>query len=302
MRVLVTGGSGFIGVPLVDGLRSRGDDVVVTGRDEGRLRKRLPAGVTTVAWDPMSGPPPAAAFAGVDGVVNLAGESVAFGRWNKAKKARIRESRVDGTRNLVAGMLAAEPRPKVLVNASAIGYYGDRKQVILYEESTPGGDFLAEVCKAWEAEAWKARDGAIRTAVVRLGIVLGRDGGAYRPMSRPFRLFAGGTIGQGYAWMSWIHEADVTGILLHLLDKDLSGVFNATAPNPVSNAEFSHTLASVLHRPCFAMVPPIALRLLKGEFAKVITASTRVKPLRTEASGYTFRFPRLREALENLEA
>ncbi|HEX5135379.1 MAG TPA: DUF1731 domain-containing protein, partial [Planctomycetota bacterium] len=150
--------------------------------------------------------------------------------------------------------------------------------------------------------AFLARGGGVRTAVVRLGIVLGRDGGAYPQMSKPFRWFLGATLGQGYAWMSWIHAADVTGILLHLLDKDVSGVFNATAPNPVSNAEFSRTLASVLHRPCFAMLPKVALRLLKGEFAKVITASTRVKPLRTEASGYAFRFPRLREALENLEA
>lgn len=296
MKVLVTGGGGFIGARLVEALQGRNDEVVVTGRSEARLRKRFP-GATCVAWDPVAGPPPA--LAGVDAVVNLAGEPVASGRWTKAKKGRIRESRVAGTRNLVQAMLLAEPRPKVLVSASAIGYYGDRKQQWVYEESPPGSDFLAETCKAWEAEAWKARP--IRTAVVRFGIVLGREGGAYPQMSKPFRLFAGGTIGQGYAWMSWIHAADATGLVLHLLDKELAGVFNATAPNPVSNGEFSHTLAEVLHRPCVAMVPPFALRLLKGEFAKVITASTRVKPLRTEASGYAFRFPRLREALLDLE-
>jgi len=299
MKVLVSGGSGFIGAPLVEALQGRGDEVVVTGRDEGRLRKRFKGGVTCVAWDPLSGPPPEEALAGVEGVVNLAGESVASGRWTKARKERIRDSRVVGTRNLVAGILAAEPRPKVFVSASAIGYYGDRKQAILYEESPPGNDFLAGVCKEWEAEARKASP--VRTAVVRVGIVLGKRGGAYPQMSRPFRLFAGGTIGQGYAWMSWIHEADVTGILLHLLDNDLNGTFNAVAPNPVSNGEFSHTLAKVLRRPCIAMIPPIALRLIKGEFANVITSSTRVKPLRTEASGYTFRFPRLREAVLDLE-
>jgi len=298
MKVLVVGGGGFIGSKLVDALRSRNDEVVVTGRSEARLRKRFP-GIACVAWDPVTGPPPAAALAGVDGVVNLAGEPVASGRWTNAKKARIRESRVVGTRNLVAGLLAAEPRPKVLVSASAIGYYGDRKQQWVYEESPPGNDFLAEVCQEWEAETRKAQ--GVRTAIVRFGIVLGRDGGAYPQMSKPFRLFLGGTIGQGYAWMSWVHHADVIGILLHGLDKNLSGVFNATAPNPVSNGEFSHALAAVLHRPCFAMVPEIALRLIKGEFAKVITSSTRVKPLRTEASGYTFRFPRLREALQDLE-
>lgn len=302
MKVLVTGGSGFLGAALAGALRARGDEVVVTGRDERRLRKRLPAGITCVAWDPLDGPPPAAALAGVDAVVSLAGEPVEKGRWTKAKKARIRESRVGGTRNLVAGMLAVDPKPKSLVSASAIGYYGDRKQQVLYEESPPAGDFLAEVCAAWEAEAWKARAGGIRTAVARIGIVLGKGGGAYPRLAKPFRLFFGGTIGQGYGWMSWIHLDDVVGILLHLLDKDLSGVFNVTAPNPVSNAEFSRTLAGVLRRPCFAMVPPVALRLMLGEFATVVTASTRVKPLRTEASGYAFRFPRLREALLNLEA
>ncbi len=301
MKVLLVGGGGFIGARLVEALRGRNDEVVVTGRSEGRLRKRFAGGVTCVAWDPLAGPPPAAALAGVDGVVNLAGEPVASGRWTRTKKARIRESRVAGTRNLVTGLLAAAPRPKVLVNASAIGYYGDRKQSWVYEESPPGNDFLAEVCQAWEAEAWKAREGRIRTAVTRFGIVLGRDGGAYPQMSKPFRLFAGGTIGQGYAWMSWIHNADVVGILLHCLDKDVAGVFNATAPNPVSNGEFTRTLAGVLRRPAFVMMPALALRLIKGEFAKVITSSTRVKPLRTEASGYAFRFPRLREALLDLE-
>jgi uncharacterized protein (TIGR01777 family) len=297
MRVLVTGGSGFIGAALVEALRGRGDEVVVTGRDERRLRKRVPAGVTCVAWDPVSGPPPAAALAGVDAVVNLAGETVAAW-WTRATKERIRESRVAGTRNLVAGMLAADPRPRALVSASAIGYYGDRKHQWAYEESPPGDDFLALVCKAWEAEAWKARP--IRTAVVRFGIVLGNGGGAYPAMSKPFRWFIGAPIGQGYAWMSWIHVADVVGILLHCIDKDVSGVFNATAPNPVSNGEFSRTLAQVLRRPCLPMVPKLALRLLKGEFATVIASSTRAKPLRTEASGYAFKYPRLREALLDL--
>jgi hypothetical protein len=297
MKVLVVGGGGFIGARLVEALRGRNDEVVVTGRSEERLRRRLP-GVACVGWDPPSGPPPAAALAGVDAVVNVAGEPVARW-WTKARKASIRESRVLGTRNLVAGLLAADPRPKVLVNASAIGYYGDRKHEWVYEESPPGNDFLAEVCRAWEAEAWKARP--IRTAVVRFGIVLGKGGGAYPELKFPFRIFAGGTIGQGYGWMSWIHIADVVGVLLHCLDQDVAGVLNATSPNPVSNGEFARTLGAVLRRPSFVMMPAFALRLMKGEFAKVITSSIRVKPLRTEASGYTFRFPRLREALLDLE-
>jgi hypothetical protein len=236
----------------------------------------------------------------VDGVINLAGEPVDQ-RWTKARKERIRESRVGGTRNLVAGLAAAEPRPKVLVNASAIGYYGDRKHQWVDEGSPPADDFLAEACKAWEAEAWKARDAGVRVAIVRVGVVLGRGGGAYPQLSRPFRMFAGGTIGQGYDWMSWIHIDDVVGVFLHCLDRDVTGICNATAPNPVSNGEFTQTLASVLRRPAFAMVPKFAIRLLKGEFAKIITSSTRVRPLRTAASGYEFKFPRLRPALENLE-
>jgi uncharacterized protein (TIGR01777 family) len=299
MKVLVAGGGGFIGAPLVEALRRRGDDVVVTGRDEARLRKRFPSGVTCVAWDPAAGPPPLPALAGVDAAVNLAGEPLQPGRWTKGKKARIRESRIAGTRHLVAGLVAAST--KALVNASAIGYYGDRKQAWVDEGSPPARDFLGEVCAAWEAEAFRARDQGVRTAVTRMGIVLGRSGGAYPKLARPFRLFAGGTIGQGYAWMSWIHLEDVVGIVLHLLDKDVAGAFNATAPNPVSNGEFTRTLASVLRRPAPAMVPKLALRLLLGEFATVVTASTRARPLRTMASGYEFRFPRLREALLDLE-
>jgi len=301
MKVLVVGGSGFIGAAVVAALRERGDDVVVTGRDEARLRKQFGAGVACVAWDPLAGPPPAEALAGVDGVINLAGEPVDKGRWSKAKKERIRESRVAGTRNLVAGMLAADPRPKALVNASAIGYYGDRKHIVLHEEYPPADDFLAEVCKAWEAEAWKARDEGIRTAVVRIGIVLGRGGGAYPQLALPFRLFLGGTIDLGRAWMSWIHLDDVVGIFLHCLDREVSGVFNGTAPNPVSNEEFTRTLASVLRRPAPLIVPGFALRLLKGEFAKVITSSTRARPLRTMSSGYEFKYPQLRDALLALE-
>jgi uncharacterized protein (TIGR01777 family) len=300
MRVLVVGGSGFIGTRLVEALRGRGDEVSVTGRRAEVLQKRLGAGVRCIAWDPGAGVPPAEALAGVDGVINLAGEPVEQ-RWNQARKARIRESRVTGTRNLVAGIAAADPRPRVLVNASAIGYYGDRKHQWVDEGAPPADDFLAEVCVAWEAEAQKARAAGVRVAIVRIGIVLGRGGGAYPPLAKLFRRFLGGTIGQGYEWMSWVHLDDVVGVFLHCLDRDVSGVFNATAPNPASNGEFTRTLGSVLHRPAFAMIPKLAVRLLKGEFAKIITSSTRARPLRTAASGYEFKFPRLREALLDLE-
>ncbi len=302
MRVLVVGGSGFVGARLVEALRARGDEVVVTGRSEARLSEQFGDAVKRVEWDPNRGPLPLSELAGVDGVVNLAGDPVHKGRWNKEKKERIRESRVVGTKNLVAALASTEPKPGVLVNASAIGWYGDRKHNWVHEDYPPAKDFLGEVCQAWEAEARKAREAGIRTAIVRLGVVLGKGGGAYPPMSKPFRMFAGGRIDLGKAWMSWIHIDDVVGLILYCLDNEAAvGVYNATAPNPVSNVEFTKTLGQVLNRPAFLYVPSFMLRLAKGEFAQVITASIRARPLRTLAIGYGFKFPLLRDALLDLE-
>jgi len=301
MRVLVVGGSGFVGTPLVEALRARGDDVVVSGRNAARLRKKF-LGATCVEWDPNAGPPPPEALEGVDGVVNLAGEPVAKGRWTKKKKERIRESRVAGTRNLVAAIADAASKPKVLVNASAVGWYGSHKGNWLHEGSPPSSDFLGEACQAWEVEARKAREAGVRTAIVRVGVVLGKGGGAYPEMALPFRLFAGGTIGLGRMWMSWIHLDDMVGILIHCLDNERAdAVYNGTAPNPVSNREFTATLASVLGRPALLIVPPIMLRLMKGEFATIITQSQRVRPLRTLGLGYEFKFPKLEGALREIE-
>ncbi|MHC4135468.1 MAG: TIGR01777 family oxidoreductase [Planctomycetota bacterium] len=302
MKVLVVGGSGFVGARLVGALRARGDEVVVTGRSAARLEKQFGAGVGCVEWDPNRGPLPLSELAGVDGVVNLAGEPVHKGRWNKAKKERILQSRVVGTKHLVAALASAEPKPRVLVNASAIGWYGDRKHNWVHEDYPPAKDYLAEVCQAWEAEARRAREASIRTAIVRLGVVLGKDGGAYPEMAKPFRIFAGGQIGLGKMWMSWVHVDDVAGLFLYCLDSEQAvGVYNATAPNPVSNMEFSDTLGNVLKRPVPFYVPVFMLRLMKGEFAHVITASIRARPLRTLAVGYEFKFPRLREALLDIE-
>ena len=302
MKVLVVGGSGFVGARLVEALRARGDEVVVTGRSAARLEKQFGAGVGCVEWDPNRGPLPLSELNGADGVVNLAGDPVHKGRWNKAKKERIRESRVVGTRNLVAALASAEPKPKVLVNASAIGWYGDRKHNWVHEDYPPAKDYLAEVCQAWEAEARRAREAGVRTAIVRLGVVLGKDGGAYPQIAKPFRMFAGGPIGLGKMWMSWVHVDDVSGLFLYCLDSEQAvGVYNATAPNPVSSMEFSATLGAVLKRPALIPVPAFMLRLAKGEFAQVITASIRARPLRTLAVGYEFKFPRLREALLDIE-
>lgn len=303
MKVLVVGGSGFVGARLVEALRARGDEVVVTGRSAARLEKQFGDGVGCVEWDPNRGPLPLGELTGVDGVVNLAGDPVHKGRWNKAKKARIRESRVVGTKNLVAALASVEPKPGVLVNASAIGWYGDRKHNWVHEDYPPAeNDYLSEVCQAWEAEARRAREAGIRTAIVRLGVVLGKGGGAYPPMAKPFRMYAGGRIGLGKAWMSWIHIDDVVGLILHCLDSEQAvGVYNATAPNPVSNVEFSKTLGEVLRRPSRMYVPAFMLRLAIGEFAQVVTASIRARPLRTLALGYEFKFPHLRAALLDIE-
>jgi len=302
MKVLVVGGSGFVGARLVEALRARGDEVTVTGRSAARLAKQFGAGIGCVEWDPNRGPLPLSELAGVDGVVNLAGDPVHKGRWNKDKKERIRESRVVGTRNLVAALASAEPKPRVLVSASAIGWYGDRKHNWVHEDYPPAGDYLAEVCQAWEAEARAAREAGVRTAIVRLGVVLGKEGGAYPPMAKPFRMYAGGQIGLGKAWMSWVHVDDVVGLFLYCLDSEQAvGVYNATSPNPVSNMEFSDTLGKVLKRPVPFCIPALMLRLAIGEFAQVVTASIRARPLRTLAVGYEFKYPRLREALLEIE-
>ncbi len=304
MKVTVTGATGFIGGHVVRALLERGDEVIATGRSAARIAKVLGAGVQAVEWDAVQGPPPAEAVDGVDGIVNLAGENVAKGRWSRKKKNRIRDSRIIGTRHLVQGIAAAEHKPRVLVQGSAIGFYGDRQHQAIHETYAPANDFLGQVCVDWEAEAAKARAVDVRVAMARTGIVLGKEDGAYPRLSRPFRMFLGAPIGAGRRWMSWIHIDDEVGILLHLLDTDAcDGAYNLTAPNPSPNAEFSYTLASVLKRPCFAIAGlplPFVLPLALGEFAKVLLASQRILPQRTVASGYEFKYPELRPALENL--
>lgn len=299
MKVLVVGASGLIGRRLVEVLRERRDEAVVTGRDSRRLEAAFRGAASAIAWDPNAGPMPPSALDGVDAVVNLAGEPVNQ-RWTAARKERILASRVLATRNTVTSIAAAARKPQVLVNVSAIGWYGDGGHRALQEDAARAKDFLAEVCGAWEAEAEKAR-AHCRVAIARVGVVLSKEGGAYPVMSRPFRLFVGGKIGLGYRWLSWIHIDDVVGAMLHLIDtKSAEGAFNLTAPNPVSNAEFTSTLAGVLRRPAFLPVPPLALKILLGGFATVALSSQRVLPLRTLASGYRFKFPTLRPALEEL--
>lgn len=299
MRALVTGATGFIGRRLV----ARLEKPIVLSRDADRARALLGPGPEVFAWDPSSGPPTPEAFRGVEAVFNLAGESVGAGRWTRRRKAAIRESRISGTRNLVMAMEGLPERPRVLVSVSAIGYYGDRGGQPLDETASPGSDFLAEVCVAWEAEARRASASGVRVVTPRLGIVLGPDGGALQKMRTPFKLGLGGRLGSGEQWMSWIHVDDAVGILLHAARTGtLSGPVNAVAPGPVTNREFTRTLGAVLGRWTIFPMPAFALRVVVGEFAKVLLSSQRVEPRAAERSGYSFTHSALEGALRSILA
>jgi uncharacterized protein (TIGR01777 family) len=295
MRSLVTGGTGFIGRHLI----SRLDRPVVLGRDPMRIHK-LFRNVDAFQWLPSS-LPDKKVFQGVDTVFHLAGESVSKGRWNREKKERIMRSRVDGTRNLVEQLAALDQPPATLVCASAIGFYGRQGEKILSESSPPGDDFLARVCIAWEEEASRAEKFGIRVVRIRTGIVLGEDGGALPQMLLPFRLGAGGKIGTGKQYMSWIHIDDLIGIMLHVAaNESIRGPVNGVAPSPVTNSEFTEALAAALHRPALFYVPGWVLKITVGEFADVLLGSQRVVPEKITAAGYTFIYPELTGALQNL--
>jgi uncharacterized protein len=294
MRTLVTGATGLIGRALIACL----ENAVVLSRDPERAKRALPA-VEAYTWSPEAGPPPADALRGVDVVFNLAGEPVAEGRWTAEKKRRIRDSRVLGTHNLVAGLAALEKRPRVLVSASAVGYYGDRGDEEIVETSPAGHGFLAEVCTEWEHEALAAETLGIRVVCARIGIVLAQGGGALTRMLPAFRLGAGGKLGDGRQWMPWIHLDDVVGILLHASqDERLRGGINAVGSQPVTNADFTRALGQAVHHPAFLTVPKIALRLAFGEMGEILTDSQRVLPKLAEQTGYVFKHADLSDALK----
>ncbi len=297
MRILVTGATGFVGERLCELLRSEGHPVVALTRDTSAAKSRLPMLEAAHFWDPRSGTPPQEAFDGVDGVVNLAGEPV-VGRWTEAKKKAIRDSRVIGTENLVEGIAKTSPRPKTLVSASAIGFYGDRGDEELTEDSKPGNDFLADTSRQWEAAANLARGHGVAVVTPRIGIVVGPGGGALQAMLTPFKLGAGGPLGSGKQWWSWIHRDDLAGLILFLLGAGHDGVVNATAPNPVRQKDFAKVLGAVLHRPAFMPVPAFALKIVLGGFSSELLSSKRVLPRKAIAAGYRFRYPDLRPALE----
>jgi uncharacterized protein (TIGR01777 family) len=302
-RVLVTGGSGFIGRRLVQELLSRGDQVTVLTRDVARARGRLPAAARVAAGEPTHAGPWYEEVGVVDAVVHLAGE-VAIQRWTDETKRTIEKSRVESTRHLVDAMGQAKHKPKVLVCASAIGYYGARPpEEELDEDAEPGEDFMAQLVRRWEGEAKKAETHGIRSVQVRTGIVLGEDGGALKPMATAHRLYGGGPIGDGTQVVSWIHRDDVVGIFLLALDNEaVSGPINAVSPYPVTNRELSEAIGVVMNRPSWFRVPAGILRMRYGESADAILTGQRVVPARANEYGYEFRRARLTPALESILA
>lgn len=293
-RVLVTGASGTVGTAILGSFDAQSTQVV-------RMVRARAQSADQISWDPLTALPPAA-VSGFIAVLHLAGESVA-GRWTPEKKKAIRDSRVLGTRNLASALSKAAIKPSVFVCASAVGFYGNRGDEILREDSVGGQGFLSEVCHEWEDASRIASDAGIRTVNIRLGLGLSSKGGALSRMLAPFRAGVGGRVGSGRQWWSWIHIDDIVGAIHHALRTDtLSGPVNLVAPNPVRNAEFTKVLAMALNRPAFIPVPEFALQLAFGKSAaeELLLASQRVEPAKLKDSGYRFRFEDLRDALENL--
>ena len=292
-RILLTGASGPIGTALRSSFPGRGYKVV-------RLVRGAASNQDEVSWNPQVALAPEA-VSDFDTVVHLAGESI-VGRWTPAKKARILESRATGTRNLAEALAKAPRRPRVFISASAIGYYGNRGDELLREDSASGHDFLSEVCRQWEAATQPAAQAGIRTVNLRIGVMLSSTGGALKQMLLPFRMCAGGRIGDGRQWWSWITLDDLVGAVHHVMKADLlQGPVNAVAPKPVPNAEFTRILAQVLHRPAVFPMPAFAARLAFGQMAdELLLASQRVEPSKLVGSGYPFQHSELKKALEDL--
>jgi len=296
MQLVLTGASGFIGTALCERLLQAGHMLVLL--THGSPPNASTPGKRWIHWTPGSVGEWAKVIDGADGVINLAGESLAGRKWTYNQQRRLQQSRFDATQSIVLACARAKQKPRFLINASAVGYYGPRQDEILTENSPPGNDFLANLCLGWEAEAIAAESLGLRVVRLRTGIVLGPGGGALVKMVEPFRWFVGGHLGSGQQWMSWIHLEDEVNLILHLIAKaSVNGPINATAPNPVRNKEFCQTLASVLHRPCWLPVPAIALRIGLGKMAEMVLTGQRVMPAAAQNSGFRFRYPNLQDAL-----
>ncbi len=304
MKIAVTGATGFVGSRLVARLHKEGNRVLVLTRNTTYAQKVFPSeafpNVEIVTYTPTVSGSWQDVIASCDGVVNLAGEPIAEERWTPEHKREILNSRQLGTQKIVEAIAKANPKPPVLVNASAIGYYGTSETATFDESSSSGSDFLAQVCQAWEAEARKVKDAGVRLVILRFGIVLGQ-GGALGKMIMPFKLFAGGPIGSGRQWFSWIHIDDLVSLILQALTKpEIEGLYNATAPNPVQMTDFCQTLGQVIHRPSWLPVPAFALEALLGDGAMVVLEGQQVLPKHTLESGFEYQYPNLQPALRQI--
>lgn len=297
MKVLITGASGLIGKALQRSFREKGYEMLLASRSE-------PKGENSIYWDAVDGFTQPERLEGVDAVVHLAGESISGLRWTDEKKKAIRDSRVLGTRSVVSAISKLKDRPRVLVCASAVGFYGERGDEELTESSAAGDEFLSNVAKEWESEARRAEDAGIRTVLLRSGIVLSKDGGALGTMLTPFKLGVGGVIGSGKQWMSWISLDDEVEMINFAVENvNLRGAVNAVSPNPVTNHEFTKTLGDVLYRPTFLPLPEFAVSMIFGEMGDaLLLASTKVLPKRLLDAGFTFKFPELKPAIEHAVA
>ncbi|MGL5083672.1 MAG: thylakoid membrane protein ThyD [Microcoleaceae cyanobacterium] len=304
MKVAITGATGFVGSRLVERLHLEGHQVLVLTRNPERAQRTFPSSVypnlQVIGYSPTQSGEWQQAIAGSAGVVNLAGASIADERWTPQRKQEILDSRAQTTEKLVEAIIQANPRPGVLVNASAIGYYGTSETATFDETSRSGEDFLAQVCQDWEASAEQVRPSGTRLVILRFGIVLGM-GGALGKMLTPFRLFAGGPLGTGRQWFSWIHWDDVVNLILFSLQHpEVEGVLNATAPNPVRMSEFCHTLGEVMNRPSWLPVPSFALEALLGDAAQLVLEGQQVLPKRTLAYQFNYQYPKLEQALREI--
>ncbi|MHC5671640.1 thylakoid membrane protein ThyD [Nostoc sp.] len=304
MKVAITGATGFVGSILVQRLHGEGHKIVVLTRNTAFAQKVFPSeafsNLEIVAYTPNTSGSWQGVIASCDSIANLAGEPIGEGRWTPERKQEILNSRKLGTQKIVEAIANANPKPTVLINASAIGYYGTSETASFDEASLSGNDFLAQVCQAWEAEAKKVKDAGVRLVILRFGIVLG-NGGALGKMIPAFKLFAGGPIGSGRQWFSWIHVDDLVNLILQALTKpEIEGVYNATAPNPVRMADLSQTLGGVMNRPSWLPVPSFAIEALLGDGAIVVLEGQQVIPKRTVETGFEYKYPNLKSALTQI--
>ena len=304
MKIAITGATGFVGSRLVQKLNAENQQIIVLTRNLARAQRVFPSltfpNLEFVTYKPKESGEWQESISGCDAVINLAGEPIAE-RWTAQQKQEILESRQLGTRKIVEAIAKAAVKPKVLVSGSAIGYYGTSETAVFEETSPSGSDFLAEVCQNWEAEAEKVKEFGVRLAILRLGIVLADGGGALAKMIGPFQMFAGGPIGTGRQWFSWIHRDDLVDLIVEVLTNDqMSGVYNATAPNPVKMKQFCQILGEVMNRPSWLPVPEFALELLLGDGAIVVLEGQQVLPKRAQALGFQFQYPELKPALAEI--